>query len=71
MAKLAQPFVYRISTADEWEELQRTGATLGGELDRSTRCIHLSDLSQVSPTFDPLDFVQERALEISRLLGAY
>ena len=24
-------FVYRISTADEWAELQRTGATLGGD----------------------------------------
>lgn len=42
-------FVYRISTADEWAELQRAGATLGGDLDRSTGCIHLSDISQVSP----------------------
>ncbi|PUZ38204.1 hypothetical protein GQ55_9G178000 [Panicum hallii var. hallii] len=43
-------FVYRISTADEWAELQRTGATLGGDLDRSTGCIHLSDLGQVKMT---------------------
>nr|AAX95625.1 Protein of unknown function (DUF952) [Oryza sativa Japonica Group] len=41
-----QAFVYRISTADEWAQLQRTGGTLGGDLDRSTGCIHLSDLSQ-------------------------
>jgi hypothetical protein len=48
MAKPAPPaFVYRISTADEWAEFQRTGTTLGGDLDRSTGCIHLSDLSQV------------------------
>jgi uncharacterized protein (DUF952 family) len=44
-----QAFVYRISTADEWAQLQRTGGTLGGDLDRSTGCIHLSDLSQVIP----------------------
>ncbi|XP_052149452.1 uncharacterized protein LOC127767993 isoform X2 [Oryza glaberrima] len=43
-----QAFVYRISTADEWAQLQRTGGTLGGDLDRSTGCIHLSDLSQLS-----------------------
>ncbi|CAL4925961.1 unnamed protein product [Urochloa decumbens] len=43
-------FVYRISTANEWADLQRTGATLGGDLDRSTGCIHLSDLSQVKMT---------------------
>ena len=48
MAKPAPPaFVYRISAADEWTEFQRTGTTLGGDLDRSTGCIHLSDLSQV------------------------
>ncbi|XP_074563853.1 uncharacterized protein LOC141820439 isoform X2 [Curcuma longa] len=40
-------FVYRVSVSDEWEELQRTGATLGGDLDRTTGCIHLSDLDQV------------------------
>ncbi|KAF7004606.1 hypothetical protein CFC21_019813 [Triticum aestivum] len=31
-------FVYRISTGEEWAELQRTGGTLGGDLDRSTGC---------------------------------
>ncbi|CAL9063737.1 uncharacterized protein LOC135620602 [Musa acuminata AAA Group] len=40
-------FVYRVSNSGEWEELQRTGATLGGSLDRRTGCIHLSDLDQV------------------------
>ena len=43
-------FVYRISTGDEWAELQRTGGTLGGDLDRSTGCFHLSDLAQVKMT---------------------
>ncbi|VAH38334.1 unnamed protein product [Triticum turgidum subsp. durum] len=41
-------FVYRISTGEEWAELQRTGGTLGGDLDRSTACFHLSDLAQVT-----------------------
>ncbi|KAF0921692.1 hypothetical protein E2562_013429 [Oryza meyeriana var. granulata] len=51
MAKPApQAFVYRISTADEWAQLQRTGGTLGGDVDSSTGCIHLSDLSQVKMT---------------------
>lgn len=51
MAKTTPPaFVYRISTADEWAEFQRTGATLGGDLDSSTGCIHLSDLNQVKMT---------------------
>ncbi|KQK14301.1 uncharacterized protein LOC100843233 [Brachypodium distachyon] len=51
MAKpLPQEFVYRISTGDEWAELERTGCTLGGDLDRSTGCIHLSNLSQVKMT---------------------
>ncbi|KAL6954388.1 hypothetical protein U1Q18_040848 [Sarracenia purpurea var. burkii] len=43
-------FVYRISTAEEWEALQRSGITFGGELDRTTRCIHLSKLNQVQST---------------------
>nr|XP_019703380.1 uncharacterized protein LOC109505336 [Elaeis guineensis] len=42
-----EEFVYRVSTAEEWEELQKTGSTLGGDLDRRTGCIHLSDLRQV------------------------
>lgn len=41
-------WVYRISTQAEWEELQHKGSSLGGDLDRSTGCIHLSDLNQVS-----------------------
>lgn len=40
-------FVYRISTASEWEELQKNGSTFGGELDKSSRCFHLSKLDQV------------------------
>ncbi|KAL9435481.1 hypothetical protein AB3S75_021703 [Citrus x aurantiifolia] len=43
-------FVYRISTASEWEELQKNGSTFGGELDKSSRCFHLSKLDQVQPT---------------------
>lgn len=42
-----EKFVYRISTAEEWEELQRSGATFGGTLDQSTGCFHLSNLNQV------------------------
>lgn len=40
-------FVYRISTAREWEELQKSGSIFGGDLDKSTGCIHLSRLDQV------------------------
>ncbi|CAI9101400.1 OLC1v1038713C1 [Oldenlandia corymbosa var. corymbosa] len=43
----SEEFVYRISTAEEWESLQKEGSTLGGELDRTTGCIHLSNLNQV------------------------
>ncbi|KDO86874.1 hypothetical protein CISIN_1g033046mg [Citrus sinensis] len=43
-------FVYRISTASEWEELQKNGSTFGGELDKSSGCFHLSKLDQVQPT---------------------
>jgi hypothetical protein len=62
MTTLPPPeFVYRISTADEWAELERTGGTHGGDLDRSTGCIHLSDLSQVPRTenylFDLFRFI--------------
>ncbi|KAK6118135.1 hypothetical protein DH2020_048119 [Rehmannia glutinosa] len=45
-----EEFIYRISTAEEWEELRRSGATFGGYLDKSTSCIHLSKLDQVQPT---------------------
>ncbi|XP_044503734.1 uncharacterized protein LOC123224203 isoform X2 [Mangifera indica] len=40
-------FVYRISTAREWEELQKSGSIFGGDLDKSTGCIHLSRLDQL------------------------
>ncbi|PON61782.1 dihydroorotate dehydrogenase [Parasponia andersonii] len=43
-------YVYRISSDQEWEELQKTGSTLGGNLDKSSRFIHLSDLHQVQST---------------------
>ncbi|KAK4750903.1 hypothetical protein SAY87_004385 [Trapa incisa] len=45
-----EEFVYRISTAEEWERLQKEGCTYGGDLDRSTGCFHLSRLSQVQST---------------------
>ncbi|KAJ8559268.1 hypothetical protein K7X08_003326 [Anisodus acutangulus] len=43
----SEDFVYRISTMEEWELLQRTGSTFGGELDRTTGYIHLSKLHQL------------------------
>ncbi|PON88733.1 dihydroorotate dehydrogenase [Trema orientale] len=43
-------YVYRICSGQEWEELQKTGSTLGGDLDKSSRFIHLSDLHQVQST---------------------
>ncbi|KAL1833014.1 hypothetical protein DCAR_0103063 [Daucus carota subsp. sativus] len=47
---VAEEYVYRISTAAEWEALQSSGSIFGGELDKSTGCIHLSNLNQVQPT---------------------
>ncbi|GKV40568.1 hypothetical protein SLEP1_g48194 [Rubroshorea leprosula] len=44
-----EEFVYRISTAAEWEELQTKGSTLGREIDKSTGCFHLCKLDQVRP----------------------
>lgn len=41
-------YVYRISTAKEWEELQSTGSVSGGQLDKASGFIHLSQLHQVS-----------------------
>ncbi|XP_075640929.1 uncharacterized protein LOC142612682 [Castanea sativa] len=46
----AEEFVYRISTANEWEELQKNGSVFGGELDKSSGFIHLSNLHQVQAT---------------------
>ncbi|XP_057790332.1 uncharacterized protein LOC131007241 [Salvia miltiorrhiza] len=48
--KEGEEFVYRISTAEEWEELRRSGATFGGNIDQSTGCFHLSKLDQVQST---------------------
>ncbi|GFY98629.1 hypothetical protein Acr_13g0000300 [Actinidia rufa] len=45
-----EEYVYRISTAEEWEALQRTGSSFGGELDKTTGCFHLSKLHQVQST---------------------
>ncbi|XP_057439174.1 uncharacterized protein LOC130731014 [Lotus japonicus] len=45
-------FVYRISTAKEWEELQANGSTFGGNLDKSSAFIHLSKLDQVRSTLE-------------------
>ena len=45
--KEAEEFVYRISTSQEWEELQKAGACYGGQLDKSAGCINLSSLHQV------------------------
>ncbi|XP_059437681.1 uncharacterized protein LOC132170644 isoform X3 [Corylus avellana] len=43
----AEEFVYRISTAKEWEEFEKTGSIFGGELDKSSGFIHLSSLHQL------------------------
>ncbi|XP_010679452.2 uncharacterized protein LOC104894818 [Beta vulgaris subsp. vulgaris] len=45
-----EKFVYRISTAKEWQELQTNGFTFGAHLDKSTACFHLSTFLQVQPT---------------------
>lgn len=43
-------FVYRISTAEEWEYLQKNESTLGGDFDKSSGFVHLSSLNQVFPS---------------------
>lgn len=45
-------YVYRISTAKEWEELQSTGSVSGGQLDKASGFIHLSQLHQVRSTLE-------------------
>ncbi|XP_065859823.1 uncharacterized protein [Euphorbia lathyris] len=45
-----EEYVYRISTAKEWEDLQKIGSTFGGDLDKSSGFIHFSNLHQVQPT---------------------
>ncbi|KAL4587580.1 hypothetical protein LXL04_000452 [Taraxacum kok-saghyz] len=42
-----EEFVYRISTADEWSELQTSKCTFGQQLDKDSGFIHLSKLNQV------------------------
>ncbi|KAJ0622038.1 hypothetical protein HanPI659440_Chr01g0011871 [Helianthus annuus] len=48
----SQEFVYRISTADEWSELQTTNSTFGQQLDKDSGFIHLSNLNQVKSTLE-------------------
>lgn len=43
-----EEFVYRISTADEWSELETSKCTFGQQLDKDSGFIHLSKLNQVS-----------------------
>lgn len=45
-----EKYVYRISTAEEWESLKASGSMFGGQLDKTTGCIHLSKLNQVCST---------------------
>ncbi|KAK9950462.1 hypothetical protein M0R45_005952 [Rubus argutus] len=45
-----EEYVYRISSAEEWQELQSSGSIFGGELDKTSGFIHLSNLSQVQST---------------------
>ncbi|KAF5733448.1 hypothetical protein HS088_TW17G00992 [Tripterygium wilfordii] len=55
-----EEYVYRISTAAEWEEFQKNGSIFGGELDKSSGFIHLSKLDQVTLSlFHFLDSVSE------------
>lgn len=62
-----EEFVYRISTAEEWEEFQKSGSTFGGLLDKSSAFIHLSNLSQVpTPQFSFFFFFLGIALITSK-----
>ncbi|PWA44538.1 hypothetical protein CTI12_AA525470 [Artemisia annua] len=47
-----EEYVYRISTGDEWSELQKSGCTFGQQLDKDSRYIHLSKLNQVKSTLE-------------------
>ncbi|XP_068664342.1 uncharacterized protein [Aristolochia californica] len=51
-------FVYRISTAEEWDELQKNGSSFGGDLDKSSGFVHLSKIDQVLGTLQ--NFFQGR-----------
>ncbi|MED6195037.1 hypothetical protein PIB30_034371 [Stylosanthes scabra] len=59
---MEEEFVYRISTAKEWEVLQSNGSILGGELDKSSGFIHLSKLNQVRSTLE--NFFTNTTLEL-------
>ncbi|XP_024975301.1 uncharacterized protein LOC112513306 [Cynara cardunculus var. scolymus] len=48
----SEEFVYRISTADEWSELQTSRCTFGQQLDKDSGFIHLSKLNQVKSTLE-------------------
>ncbi|KAI5336200.1 hypothetical protein L3X38_015466 [Prunus dulcis] len=50
MAAGEDEYVYRISTAKEWEELQSSGSSSCGELEKTSGFIHLSKLNQVQLT---------------------
>ncbi|KAK1428791.1 hypothetical protein QVD17_17631 [Tagetes erecta] len=47
-----EEFVYRISSSDEWSELQTTKSTFGQQLDTDSGFIHLSKLNQVKSTLE-------------------
>ncbi|KAK9057671.1 hypothetical protein SSX86_022507 [Deinandra increscens subsp. villosa] len=47
-----EEFVYRISSADEWSELQMSKSTFGQQLDKDSGFIHLSKLNQVKSTLE-------------------
>eukprot|EP00252_Welwitschia_mirabilis_P009798 TRINITY_DN22675_c0_g1_i2.p1 TRINITY_DN22675_c0_g1~~TRINITY_DN22675_c0_g1_i2.p1 ORF type:complete len:126 (-),score=14.03 TRINITY_DN22675_c0_g1_i2:300-677(-) len=40
-------FLFRISSEEEWKELQHDGSTFGSDFDRQTQFIHLCTQSQV------------------------
>ncbi|KAI7998975.1 hypothetical protein LOK49_LG10G01306 [Camellia lanceoleosa] len=51
--------MHRISTSEEWEALQKTGTTLGGELNltKTDGFIHLSNLHQMSSIGETNDVI--------------
>ena len=48
-----EKIVYRISSGEEWEELQKSGSTFGGDLDKASCFIHLSQLHQLLSLHTP------------------
>ncbi|KAK9161797.1 hypothetical protein Syun_008138 [Stephania yunnanensis] len=51
-------FVYRISTEEEIERLQKNGSAFGGDIDKSSGFFHLSKIDQVRPILH--NFLQGR-----------